>query len=180
MFAFLIRIISKIGFPYFREVSNGEISNLSTNVLSKGDLIFTFTPYKLANMGISGEYKHVAMYVGDSMIVHATTGGGTSMETLRELISDSSRYAVYRLNGITPDESNEVSAIAKDLSDDGIGYDFRLKKGNPYYYCSELVHFVYSHIGNYIDFSGNHLVPVDIYANGKWEIVHRNTPQERE
>lgn len=170
MIELLVKLVARIGLPYKRKVMRSELSMLGS-ICRKGDLIFTYSPWKLSNIFIRGDYKHVAMYLNSHSIIEATTIEGVSIADIEHLLSKASKYAVYRTN-LSNEQCDILENVSYDLADDSIEYDYDLDKSNKKYYCSELIYFIYSHIGNYIKFAGTYLTPSDIYDAVNWGKVY--------
>ncbi|MDQ1246969.1 MAG: hypothetical protein QG597_1338, partial [Actinomycetota bacterium] len=84
---------------------------LSPAELMPGDLVVRCAPAlssQLTELMIWSRYTHVALYVGDEMIVDSTWQYGVSKRSLSEFLDESNRVGVLRLPGLAADQAHTM------------------------------------------------------------------------
>lgn len=98
---------------------------LSPAELMPGDLVVRCAPAlssQLTELMIWSRYTHVALYVGDEMIVDSTWQYGVSKRSLSEFLDESNRVGVLRLPGLAADQAHTMQAAAE--SKESAAYNF--------------------------------------------------------
>lgn len=72
---------------------------------------------------IWSRYTDAALYVGDGMIIDATWKHGVKTRSLSELVSESNRFGVVRMQGLTPERASEVIAAARSKESSAYNFD---------------------------------------------------------
>jgi len=137
------------------------------DTIQPGDILLRRYHRYVSGWFIPGYYTHVAIYVGDGKIIHATTHDVCDEDILTFCRAD--EIAVLR-----PKVTDEVKQIAVDMAKSIIGreYDF-LFDGNDdqRFYCSEVPKYCYSGV---FDDIGSNKIPPDAYLNAGMEVIHES------
>jgi uncharacterized protein YycO len=132
----LSRAISKVHAPWTRKLVTEEDFLAMDKLLKIGDVISTKTNGELSNPFVPGFWGHVGVYVGNGMVVQATTHGVISTH-LAWFLKDKDYCAVSRPNFLSEDQCWLVADYCKQQV--GKQYDFSFNTSDiEKFYCSEL------------------------------------------
>jgi hypothetical protein len=89
---------------------------LSENDLKPGDILLRCSPAlssQMTELMIWSPYTHSALYIGNGMIIDSTWQHGVQTRNLADLLSESNRVGVLRMDELTFDQMNQVIAAAQ-------------------------------------------------------------------
>jgi cell wall-associated NlpC family hydrolase len=98
---------------------------LSVDELKPGDIILrrsSALSSQMTELMIWSPYTHSALYVGDGMIIDSTWEYGVKTRSLADLLDESIRVSVLRLQGLTSDQAEMVVLAAQ--SKESAEYNF--------------------------------------------------------
>lgn len=131
------KFIAKLEFPCFLPKLSDSHYNMVEASLIKGDVILTHKCGQVSNWFIPGEYDHIAWYLGEGLILEATTKGVVETK-LKEMVLSKNKIACFRSIFATAAEMSEACEKGKALL--GKEYDFAMNIDNDKWYCSELIY----------------------------------------
>jgi uncharacterized protein YycO len=161
--------------PKHRAVKARDVFDMA-DVLRAGDVLITFSLGELTNYFIEGDFKHAALYIGNSRVVEAI-GKGVSVTDFEEFCAGKDRIAVLR--PLFCDESTSRIAALNAISQIGKPYDYYFEMGEQSFYCAELITWAYFNATNGLSpfvkrevMGVETVLPNDFYmAKSKFEIV---------
>ncbi|MEM7492206.1 MAG: YiiX/YebB-like N1pC/P60 family cysteine hydrolase [Pseudomonadota bacterium] len=132
--------------------------SIGVSALEVGDIIATS-----GNAAISAAIRshtnapvsHLALYIGDGMIIEAVSNG-VVQNTLSRSLNSSDFAAAYRVPGLTPAQRRQIKAFALDAEARRVPYDYTAIASLQYFqddgalFCSELVFEAYESAGRSI------------------------------
>ena len=126
--------------PKSRAIKAHHIVNAVDVILRPGDVLLTYAKGELTNYFIEGEYKHVAMYCGDGVIVEAV-GTGVRAEAFDEFCSSKDKIAILRASFCSAEVC--LKAVESALNQIGKSYDYAFEPNEKAFYCAELAAYAY-------------------------------------
>lgn len=135
-----------------------------------GDILLTLSTYTLG-----WRHGHLAMYLGDGLIIESTTLGDCSVIRDMSQWQRCASYVVLRPIGITDEQSTAVAEYAKTVLCGvpyGIYSTLFSSETALYCQCADLVWLAYAHFGYDLDGNGGAFVlPADFLASDKLEVL---------
>ena len=149
----------------------GDGNNLDLSKLRVGDIIAVSGAFPGADLIVPGHYSHVAMYIGNGMMIEAWETGVRIVSI--DMIHNADDAAIYR---VRTSDSVKQAAVNWALTKVGLPYDFiwltyiggKQVEGNSYY-CSELVWAAYKAVGG---------PDIDQNPGWSWKYGFNVAPQE--
>jgi hypothetical protein len=143
---------------------------LSVDELKPGDIILRCSSALSSQMTetmIWSRYTHSALYIGNGMIIDSTWQHGVKIRSLADLLNESSRLGVLRMEGLTSDQANQVIVAAE--SQVSSEYNFEGVKALGVQKLDAMTNMSRQSLGNMIGILGRaeHLPP-DATDNGKY------------
>lgn len=135
-----LRLASNMRAPWskkrikYREVAAAQA------LLLPGDVLVSRTEGELTTIMIQGYFKHAALVMDRSTIVHATKDGVAFMDMV-DFFMSKDEVAVLRPLFCTEEEGRMAAVWAR--VQEGRPYDYYLDPENDAYYCSELVYMAF-------------------------------------
>lgn len=161
--------------PKHRAIKASDVFDMA-DALRAGDVLITFSLGELTNYFIEGDFKHAALYIGNSRVVEAI-GKGVSVTDFEEFCSGKDRIAVLRPLFCT-EETCKLAAI-NAVAQIGKPYDYYFEMGEKSFYCAELITWAYfnatigkSPFTKRTVMGAETVLPYDFYlAKSKFELV---------
>jgi len=143
---------------------------LSENELKPGDILLRCSPAlssQMTELMIWSRYTHSALYIGNGMIIDSTWQHGVKTRSLADFLNESNRVGVLRMEGLTPDQANQIIAAAQ--TKESAAYNFEGVKMLGVQKLDALTNMSRQYLGNMIGILGRaeHL-PSDVTDNGKY------------
>ncbi len=172
LIAWLIKnVFANFYFPWERTVLKEELDYF-ISMDCKAYVILTYTPYQLANLGITGKYKHAELVVGPHTACSARTDG-YKRKNIKDVLKTAKKYAILRPRMVSNVDRKKIADWAIEKSDDGIRYDFELDlKSSDAWYCTESINIAFkANIDR--NFSYGKMIYPDELLHDKtyWEVV---------
>jgi hypothetical protein len=89
---------------------------LSIDELKPGDIILRCSSAlssQMTELMIWSRYTHAALYIGNGMIIDSTWKYGVKTRSLADLLDESNRVGVLRIQGLTSDQADKVVLAAQ-------------------------------------------------------------------
>lgn len=132
-------LVSKIGFPYSRDLDKEEMEFVNSHDLA-GYILNTRVPYQLSNIfitGLSQNFTHVEQLIGNNESIGGLTGGVTKRK-IEDILKKVARYAILKPKFATKEEMQHAVEVAIEMERLGLDYDFDFDRDNDNIYCSEI------------------------------------------
>jgi len=143
---------------------------LSVDELKPGDIIVRRSPAlasQMTELMIWSPYTHSALYIGDGMIIDSTWEYGVKTRSLADLLDESIRVGVLRMEGLTSDQADMVVLAAQ--SKESAEYNFENVKLLGVQKLDVLTNVSRQSLGEMIGVLGRaEYLPLDATDNGKY------------
>jgi len=141
----ITKMISKVGVT--RRIDDVQYLLLKKDIMP-GDVFVTSKRFELSSIFIPGEFSHVALYLGEDILIEAVAKG-VAYTSLPYFCFSKDRIAVMRPLFITGQDRVKIES-KKYI---GIPYDFYFEKTVEAFYCSELVYTILKHFNGFEQFT---------------------------
>jgi hypothetical protein len=143
---------------------------ISVNELKPGDIILRCSSAlssQMTEVMIWSRYTHAALYIGNGMIVDSTWHNAVKIRSLADLLNESNRVSVLRLQGLTADQANIVSLAAQ--SKESSAYNFEGVKLLGIQKLDALTNMSGQYLGTMTDILGRaEYLPPNVTDSGKY------------
>lgn len=140
----LVRAAGKAHAPWTHKKLHAVDVDEAFACMKPGDTIVTYTYGEFTNLVIPGRWKHVAMYVGEGMVVEAKDPCVRISDIYDFLMTKD--YACAVRPDVPSDYLQQAVVIASGLIGKPYDYFFELYRDrpNPAFYCAELPYWCYA------------------------------------
>lgn len=143
---------------------------LSVNKLKPGDIILRCSSAlssQMTELMIWSRYTHSALYIGNGMIIDSTWQYGVKIRSLADLLNQSNRVGVLRMQGLTSDQANKVILAAQ--SKESSEYNFEAVKMLGVQKLDALTNIFWQYLGHMIGILGRaEYLPPNATDSGKY------------
>ena len=143
---------------------------LSVDELKPGDIILRCSSAlssQMTELMIWSRYTHSALYIGNGMIIDSTWKHGVKTRSLADLLDESNRVGVLRIQGLTSDQADMVVSAAQ--SKESAEYNFENVKLLGEQKLDALTNISRQSLGDMIGILGRaEYLPLDATDNGKY------------
>jgi hypothetical protein len=143
---------------------------ISVDELKPGDIILRCSSAlssQMTELMIWSRYTHSALYIGNGMIIDSTWKYGVKARSLADLLNESNRVGVLRIQGLTSDQADKVVLAAQ--SKESAEYNFENVKLLGVQKLDVLTNISRQSLGDMIGILGRaEYLPPDATDNGKY------------
>ena len=143
---------------------------LSVNELKPGDIILrcsTALSSQMTELMIWSRYTHSALYIGNGMVIDATWQHGVKIRSLADLLNESNRVGVLRMQGLTSDQASKIILAAQ--SKESSQYNFEGVKMLGVQKLDALSNISRQYLGDMIGILGRaEYLPPNVTDSGKY------------